>query len=113
LFGKITEECTMAQKITEQSVKDIIDRIKHPAIDRTLVDLGIIKSMLVKANKVLITMAFPFPDIPIGDHLVNSVREPVQRLGAEIEVKLTVMDQAERERFLAMEQESWKGIIPS
>jgi len=42
---------------------------------------------------------------------VNSVREPIEKLGAEVEVEITVMDQGELERFLAMEQEGWKGSI--
>jgi metal-sulfur cluster biosynthetic enzyme len=74
-----------------------------------LVDLGIVKKVYVKDSKVMLIMAFPFPNIPIADHLVNSVREPIEELGAEVEVKITVMNQEELERFLAMEQESWKG----
>jgi len=101
----------MAKEISEEDVQDTIAQVKHPAIDRTLVDLGIVKEVSVKDNKVTIIMAFPFPNISIGNYLVNSVREPIEKLGAEVEVKLTVMDQRERERFLAMEQESWKGGI--
>ena len=101
----------MAREISEEDVQDAIAKVKHPAIDRTLVDLGIVKHVSVKENKVTIIMAFPFPNIPIGNHLVNSVREPIERLGAEVEVKLTVMDQEQLGRFLAMEQQSWKGGI--
>ena len=99
----------MVKKISEEDVQDAIAQVKHPAIDRTLVDLGIVKEVSVKDNKVMIIIAFPFPNIPIGDFLVNSVREPIEKLGAEVEAKLTVMDQGEVERFLAIEQESWKG----
>lgn len=101
----------MAKKTSEEDVQGAIAQIKHPAIDRTLVDLGIVKKISIKDNKVTIVMAFPFPNIPIGDYLVNSVREPIEKFGAEVEVKLTVMDQEELERFLAMERESWKGDV--
>jgi len=99
----------MAKEISEKDVKDIIAQVKHPAIDRTLVDLGIVKEVSIKDNKVTIILAFPFQNIPIGDYLINSVKKPIENLGVEVEIKLTVMDQGELERFLVMEQESWKG----
>ena len=80
----------------------------HPAIDRTLIDLGIIKDIVVRDNLVILTLALPFPEIPIKEYLVNSVRKPITKLGMEVEIKITVMSQQEREAFLAMEQESWK-----
>jgi metal-sulfur cluster biosynthetic enzyme len=80
----------------------------HPAIDRSLIDLGIIKDIVVRDNIVILTLALPFPEIPIKEYLVNSVREPITKLGLELEIKITVMSQQEREAFLAMEQESWK-----
>jgi len=101
----------MAKEILKEDVQGAIAHVKHPAIDRTLVDLRIVKKISIKDNKVTIIMAFPFPNIPIGDYLVNSVREPIEKLGAEVEVKITVMDQEELERFLAIEQESWKGGV--
>jgi ATP-binding protein involved in chromosome partitioning len=99
----------MAKEISGKDVQNIIAQVKHPAIDCTLADLGIVKEVSLKDNKVTIIMAFPFPNIPIGDYLVNSVKEPIEKLGVEVEVKLMVMDQGELERFLAMEQENWKG----
>jgi metal-sulfur cluster biosynthetic enzyme len=101
----------MAKEISEEDVQGAIAQVKHPAIDRTLLDLGIVKKIFIKDNKVTIIMAFPFPGIPIGDYLVNSVREPIEKLGAEVEVEITVMDKEELEKFLAMEQEGWKGSM--
>jgi hypothetical protein len=84
----------------------------HPAISRSLVDLGIAKDITMKHGKVTLTLALPFPDIPvpIKDYLVNSLRKVVTDLGAEIEIRITEMSQEEQEAFLAMEQESWKGL---
>jgi len=80
----------------------------HPAIDRTLIDLGMVKDITVGDNLATLTLVLPFPEIPIKEYLVNSVREPITKLGIEVEVKITVMSQQEREAFLVMEQESWK-----
>lgn len=100
----------MAKNISEQEVRQTLSRIKHPAIDHTLIDLGILKDITIRNDKVELTLAFPFPEIPIKDYLINSIREPIKKLGAEVEVKIDVMNDEERQAFLAMEKKSWKGI---
>jgi ATP-binding protein involved in chromosome partitioning len=99
----------MAKNISEQEVRQTLSKIKHPAIDHTLLELGIIKAINVESGKATIILAFPFPNIPIKDHLINSVREPIEKLGVEVEIKATVMTQEKLQRFLAMEQDAWKG----
>lgn len=101
----------MAKEKSEEDIHQVVAEIKHPAIDRTLVDLGIVKGITVKGNKVLVTMALPFPGIPtqVRDYLVNSVVEQIKKLDVEVEVDVTIMNQEELQAFLAMEQESWKG----
>lgn len=42
---------------------------------------------------------------------MNSVRDAVIRLGAEVKIEIGQMNQEELQSFLAMEQESWKGSI--
>jgi metal-sulfur cluster biosynthetic enzyme len=100
----------MAKEKSEEDIRQVVAEIKHPAIDRTLVDLGIVKEIAVKGNKVLVTMALPFPGIPaqVRDYLVNSVVEQIKKMDVEVEVELTIMNQEELQAFLAMEQESWK-----
>ncbi|NAS88256.1 metal-sulfur cluster biosynthetic enzyme [ANME-1 cluster archaeon AG-394-G21] len=101
----------MAKEKSEEDIRQVVAGIKHPAIDRTLVDLGVVKEITVKGNKVLVTMALPFPGIPtqVRDYLVNSVVEQIKKMDVEVEVDLTIMNQEERQAFLDMEQESWKG----
>ena len=43
--------------------------------------------------------------------MIDSVRLPLENLGAEVEVETTVMGQAELQKFLAMEQDGWKGGV--
>jgi len=101
----------MSKKISEENVRRILANIKHPAIDRTLLDLGIIKSITVESNLVKIILAFPFPNIPVKELLINSVREPLKNQSLEVEIETTVMNEEELHKFLAMEQEAWKGAI--
>jgi len=98
----------MTKEILEKDVREALGQIKHPAIDSTLLDLGIIKKISTKKDKVTIIIAFPFPNIPIGDYFVNSVREVIEKLGVKPEIKIIIMNQEEQKRFLAMEQENWK-----
>lgn len=100
----------MAKSISEQKVRQTLSEVKHPAIDRTLIDLGILKDIIIRNDKVELTLTFPFPEIPIKDYLINSVREPIKKLGVEVAVKIDVMNDEERQAFLAMEKKNWKGI---
>jgi ATP-binding protein involved in chromosome partitioning len=99
----------MDKNISEKSIRNMLKEVKHPAIDRSLLDLGVIKEIAVKEGKVVITMALPFPNIPIIDQLVSSIKEPIEKLGVEVEVKQTVMNQEELQAFLKMEGEGWTG----
>ena len=99
----------MAKNISEKDILNLLAKVKHPAINCTLRELGIIKDISIKDNKVLITMVLPFPNIPIIDQLVSSIKEPIEKLGVEVEVKQTVMNQEELQAFLKMEEEGWTG----
>jgi len=98
----------MTKEILEKDIRKALEQIEHPAINSTLIDLGIIKEISTKEDKVTIIIAFPFPNIPIGDYFVNSVREAIEKLGVKPEIKITIMDQEAQKNFLAMEQENWK-----
>lgn len=99
----------MSRKISEENVRKILADIKHPAIDRTLLDLGIIKSITIENHNVKILLAFPFPNIPIKEQLINSIQELLNKQGLGVEIETTVMDEEELHKFLTMEQEAWKG----
>ena len=101
----------MTKGISEQDVRKIIAEVRHPAIDCTLVELGIVKDIKIKGDKVIITIAFPVPNVPIRDRIVDSVRGPIAKLGVECEIKETMMSPEEREAFLNKEQKNWKGNI--
>ena len=101
----------MAKNISEEEVRQAVAEVMHPAIDRTLVELGMIKNITVRKNKVALTLLLPFPNIPIKNYLVNSVHEAVIKLGVKAKIKIGQMNQKELQSFLAMEQESWKGSI--
>ena len=100
----------MTKSISEEDVHQAVGQVMHPAISRSLVELGMVKDMSLEHCKVTLTLALPILGIPIKDYLVNSLRNAVVELGAELEVKIAEMNDKERQDFLAMEQESWKGL---
>jgi metal-sulfur cluster biosynthetic enzyme len=99
----------MIQNISEEQVKKELSKVKHPAVDCDLVKLGIVKNVKVQANKAVIDIVFPFAEIPIKEYLMDSVRQPIEKLGLIVEIQTTVMNEKELQEFLALEKENWKG----
>ena len=59
-----------------QAILAAIERVEHPAISTTLLDLGIVRDTQVSPDgNVTLTLALPFPNIPdhIRDYIVNSL----------------------------------------
>jgi metal-sulfur cluster biosynthetic enzyme len=102
----------MAGDISEADIHQAIGQVMHPEINRTLVELGMVKDVALKNDEVTLTLVLPFLGIPISvrDYLGNSLRQAVKKLGAKTEIRIAEMNQTERLAFLAMEQESWKDL---
>jgi len=100
----------MEQNDFEKQAVEIITGIKHPAVDNTLDKLGIIRSYTINGQKIEIVMALPSLGIPILDMLVKSVKEPLDKINADVDIKLEVMTREELQRFLYLEQIAWKGM---
>jgi len=101
----------MLENISEEDVHQAVGQVVHPEISRTLVELGMVRDIALKDAEVTLTLVLPFLGIPasIKDYLMNSLRQAVMRLGANVEIRIAEMNEEERLAFLAMEQEGWKG----
>ena len=101
----------MGKSISEEDVHQAIKQVMHPAINRTLAELGMLKDIALKDNEVTLTLVLPLLSIPVSikDYLMSSLRHVVTELGAKIEIRVAEMNQEERMAFLTMEQEGWKG----
>ncbi len=95
--------------MTKQDVLNELEKVGHPAINYSLIKLGIVNDVELNENKVSVVFAFPFPNIPIADTLVNSIERPVKSMGLDFDYKIRVMTEEERSRFLQLEAEAWKG----
>ena len=88
--------------ITSKQVFDALRGVMHPEIKRNLVELGMIKDVSVEDEKVTLTLALPFMNIPIKDDLVRAIKGAVAKLGVnlQVEVNLAEMSQQERAAFM-------------
>ncbi|NQU80128.1 MAG: DUF59 domain-containing protein [Bacteroidetes bacterium] len=96
--------------ITQQDVVNAISKVRHPAIDFSLLELGTVKNVKLIGNTVGLEFAFPFPNIPIADQLISSIEKPIQDLGLLPVYKVTVMTEEEKGKFMEMEAQAWKGL---
>ncbi|MEA3360560.1 MAG: iron-sulfur cluster assembly protein [Thermodesulfobacteriota bacterium] len=100
----------MANNISLEDVSNSIKTVNHPAINMNLVDLGMVRDIELKDNKVSLTLVLPFAGIPILDSLKQMLKGSVRDLDVELEINMGQMTQEEVQTFLAKEQEAWKGL---
>jgi Mrp family chromosome partitioning ATPase len=86
-----------------ERIMSALRRVAHPEIKRSLVELGMIRGVEAHDERVTVTLALPFKEIPIRDQLVAAVRQAVQQAypGGEVEVQLVEMTQQQRAAFMA------------
>ncbi|MEW6681064.1 MAG: iron-sulfur cluster assembly protein [bacterium] len=98
--------------MAEENIEQALKKIRHPEIDHTLFDLGMIKDVSVKENKKIeLTLQVPFIGVPIKDYLIDTIKSAVKNEDEEAEVEVSVkqMSEEERARFMQMAQEAWIG----
>ena len=100
----------MEKNHSVEDVTQAIAKVTHPAIDRSLIDLGMIRDIALTGNTASLSLLLPFPGIPILSFLEKSLQESVIPLGVDLEIKIEQMNQEEIQNFLTMEKEAWKGL---
>ncbi len=104
----------MIEKVTENSINEAIQQVEHPAIASSLVDLGMIRDVVYnnEDNTVSLTLVLPVLTIPqnVRDYMVNSLHQALKSVDVELTgVNLVQMTEEERQVFLALEQQNWRG----
>jgi len=102
----------MDKNITLEDVRQAIVNVKHPTIDCSLIELGMVKDINVKDNNVTFRLLLPEMGIPekIKEYVINSLRQPIINLGLDVDIKIGTMNKEERQNFLTMEEKNWKGL---
>lgn len=99
----------MGNNVTVEQIKELMNQVMHPAINSSLPELGIVKDVRIEDGKVIVTMALPFPNIPIIDQLIMGIAKPIQEIGADLAIEQVIMTEEEKQHFLEVEQANWKG----
>ena len=87
----------------------LITKVPHPFINSSLTELGIVTDIDLENNIVSLIFAWPFPDIPIREQLIESIEKVVQELEFELSFTERIMTTAEKNDFLILEKKGWKG----
>ena len=91
-----------------------LDKTRHPSINASFPQLGMVNGAKIEDNKVIVTFKLPFAGIPenIKNMMFSNIKEVLNPFGLDIQVKLAVMDEEEKQHFLIVEKENWKGAPP-
>jgi metal-sulfur cluster biosynthetic enzyme len=97
-------------KFSPLDVDQALSKVMHPEINYSLVDLGMIKNVVCKQEKVNLILKLPFPQVPVKDLLIDIIKKTLSDLNSSIQVEINTeqMSQEERDKFVKMAKEGWK-----
>ena len=94
----------------KNEILELLEEVQHPAIAYSLLKLGILTDVQITEKQVDAVFAFPFPNIPIADKLINSVKITLENFNIGFNYTTRLMTEEEKQRFLKLEHEAWKGL---
>jgi metal-sulfur cluster biosynthetic enzyme len=102
----------MAENVSLQNVEDAVKNVMHPAINCSLVDLGIVKDVTLDGNSARMTLVLPALGIPpaIINYFKTNLSNALQNIGVSLDTDIREMDHVEKQKFFSMEQANWKGL---
>ncbi len=97
--------------LTKDAVIEALRGVKDPELDRSLVELGMIKDVQIEAGRVEVTVALTVSGCPLKSKIQSDVEAAVGQLdGVEaVTVNMTAMSQEERQALFGQKEED---VIP-
>ena len=99
--------------ISKEQIIKACQTVMHTAINSNLVDLGITNVIDVSKDNIIIEIKIPFPTVPkqMIDTFASGTFEAIKKITteAEIDFKVILMNETERNEFLVKEKANWKG----
>ena len=96
----------------EEKILRAIEKVEHPEIAMTLVDLGMVRDIRISPDgHVSMALVIPFLGIPevIRNYLGSSLVQAVRDAGGEVdEIRIQVMTDEERQAFFQKERAHWR-----
>ena len=97
--------------VTKETVRKALEGVMDPELDKSLIELGMVREVRVQESQVDITLALTTMGCPLKDQIVGDVEKAVGALeGVEgVEVDLTEMTDEEKRRIGIGVQQPDKG----
>jgi Mrp family chromosome partitioning ATPase len=88
--------------ITEEQVRQALEKVMDPELKRNLVELGMVRDVEVQDSQVKFTLALTTLACPLKDQIIAEAKAAVLTLDGvkEVEVELTEMSAEEKKRIL-------------
>lgn len=83
--------------VLTEEIKNILKKAMHPELNKSLVDLAMIRDIAIKDNKVTVTLVVPFLHVPIKDDLIKIVNDTIKK-EKDVEVEVTVKEMNDDEK---------------
>ncbi len=98
--------------VTREQVIDVLKGVNDPELNKSLVDLGMIKDVEIAGPNVRITVALTMAGCPLKDKIKADVKDAVRSIPGvdEVSVVLTTMTSAERAKLFGQEPSEMEGM---
>ncbi len=98
--------------VTRETVLEALRQVKDPEINKSLVDLGMIRDVEISDSAVKVTVALTMAGCPLKSRIKDDVSKAVQSVEgvSHVEVVLTTMTSEERARLFGKKPDEMTGI---
>lgn len=86
-------------ELTKDEVMKALEPVQDPEIGRSIVEMGMVRSVEVKDGDVAVEVALTVPGCPLVDYMKKSAEDAVKAIPGvkSVSVKMGAMTDAERE----------------
>ena len=86
-------EALRATYVCETQIREVLKEVIDPEVGIDIVDLGLIKDIVVRGNRVEIDMILTSKACPLVDHLTDQIKRKVLGVCGIEQVEVTVLDE--------------------
>jgi len=87
-----------------KKIRDLLNEIKHPEINKSLVELGMI-GQIQQNDKLVVELKLPMEGIPIKEMLANLIKDKLSDF--DVKVTFSVMNETEKQKFFELARKNW------
>ena len=101
--------------VTESAVRSALSRVEDPELNRSITDLGMVKSIDIDGSSVAVEIYLTIAGCPMKTHLTESTREAALSVEGVEDVTVTtdvMSDEQRREIRIKVRGESAEPVIP-